>query len=192
MMMMAAPTLEDYWYEAETQEICGVKVPSILNDFIENQPSIVERFYTKLYSVPPNKTDEPQQILFHSNRICLVGLAKEHVAFEKGIRSISFEVGKFDRSENKVSGRKKSGGMILQADSTLALVTCVDGSVYKVRSCVQGKLVEVNERIVSRPDLMRTSGEGYVAIVMPKIEHCDVLKEKLLSEEAYREMCEKK
>lgn len=192
MITMTAPTLEDYWYEAETQEICGVKVPSILNDFIENQPSIVERFYTKLYSVPPNKTDEPQQILFHSNRICLVGLAKEHVAFEKGIRSISFEVGKFDRSENKVSGRKKSGGMILQADSTLALVTCVDGNVYKVRSCVQGKLVEVNERIVSRPDLMRTSGEGYVAIVMPKIEHCDVLKEKLLSEEAYCEMCEKK
>uniref|UniRef100_A0A182PAD8 Actin-binding transcription modulator n=1 Tax=Anopheles epiroticus TaxID=199890 RepID=A0A182PAD8_9DIPT len=178
-MMMMATTLDDYWYEAETLEICGVKVPPILNDFIENQPSIVERFYTKLYSVPSSKPEEPQQILFHSNRICLVGLAKEHVAFEKGIRSVSFEVGKVDRSENKVSGRKKSGGMILQADSTLALVTCMDDSVYKVRSCVQGKLVEVNERVVSRPELLHLSGEGYIAIVMPKIEHCDALKEKL-------------
>uniref|UniRef100_A0A182SKV5 Protein Abitram n=1 Tax=Anopheles maculatus TaxID=74869 RepID=A0A182SKV5_9DIPT len=186
--MMTTP--DDYWYEEESQEIGGIKVPSILHDFIENQPPIVDRFYTKLYYVPPNKPDEPQQILFHSNRICLVGLAKEHVAFTKGIRSISFEIGKFDRSENKVSGRKKSGGMILQADSTLALVTCVDDSVYKVRSCVQGKLVEVNERVVDEPDMMRVSGEGYVAIVMPKIEHCDALKERLLDEEAYRKVKE--
>ncbi|XP_050071249.1 protein Abitram [Anopheles maculipalpis] len=183
-------TSEDYWYEEESQEICGIKVPSILNDFIANQPPLVDRFYTKLYYVPPNKPDEPQQILFHSNRICLVGLAKKHVAFTKGIRSVSFEVGKFDRSENKVSGRKKSGGMILQADSTLALVTCVDDSVYKVRSCVQGKLVEVNDRVVEDPVLMRISGEGFVAIVMPKIEHCDALKERLLGEEAYHELRE--
>uniref|UniRef100_A0A182K407 Protein Abitram n=1 Tax=Anopheles christyi TaxID=43041 RepID=A0A182K407_9DIPT len=165
---------QDYWYEAETQEICGVQVPSILNDLIEKQPSIVDRFYTKLYSVPPNKPDEPQQIL----------LAKEHVAFKKGIRSVSFEVGKFDRSENKVSGKRKSGGMILQADSTLALVTCVDDSVYK------SKLVEVNERIVNRPELMQLSGEGFVAIVMPKKEHIDALKERLLCEETYRKMSE--
>uniref|UniRef100_A0A182MDM0 Actin-binding transcription modulator n=1 Tax=Anopheles culicifacies TaxID=139723 RepID=A0A182MDM0_9DIPT len=188
--MMTTP--DDYWYEEETQEICGIKVPPIVNDFIEHQPSIVDRFYTKLYNVPPNKPDEPQQILFHSNRICLVGLAKEHVAFEKGIRSVSFEVGKFDRSENKVSGRKKSGGMILQADSTLALVTCVDDSVYKVRSCVQGKLVEVNDRIVNDPDMLRLSGEGYVAIVMPKLEHCDALRERLLDEKAYHKMRENK
>uniref|UniRef100_A0A182NFJ0 Actin-binding transcription modulator n=1 Tax=Anopheles dirus TaxID=7168 RepID=A0A182NFJ0_9DIPT len=188
--MMVTP--DDYWYEEESQEIAGVTVPSILNDFIENQPSIVDRFYTKLYFVSPCKPDEPHQVLFHTNRICLVGFAKEHVAFEKGIRSVSFEVGKFDRSENKVSGRKKSGGMILQADSTLALVTCEDDSVYKLRSCVQGKLVEVNERVVAEPEIMRLNGEGYVAIVMPKIEHCDSLKEKLLSHDAYMKTRENK
>uniref|UniRef100_A0AAG5CSP8 Protein Abitram n=1 Tax=Anopheles atroparvus TaxID=41427 RepID=A0AAG5CSP8_ANOAO len=179
---------EREWYEPEAQVIGGVKVPSILEDFIENHPSIVERFYTKLYYVPEGKPDEPHQILFHSNRICLVGLAKEHVAFDKGIRSVSFEVGKFDRSENKVSGRKKSGGMVLQADSTLALITCEDDSVYRLRSCVQGKLIEVNNRIISKPEILRVEGEGYVAIVMPKIENCPALKEKLLSVEAYQQM----
>ncbi|XP_053671628.1 protein Abitram [Anopheles nili] len=186
-------TTGNYWYdEDEALEIGGVKVPSILEDFIPNQPSIVDRFYTKLYYVPNNKPDEAQQVLFHSNRICLVGLAKEHAAFQKGIRSVSFEVGKFDRSDNKVSGRKKSGGMILQYDSTLALVTCVDGTVCKVRSCVQGKLVEVNERVVNDPEIMQLDGEGFVAIVMPKIENCNALKEKLLSWESYEKLRENK
>uniref|UniRef100_A0A2M4APC9 Putative glycine cleavage system h protein n=1 Tax=Anopheles triannulatus TaxID=58253 RepID=A0A2M4APC9_9DIPT len=176
---------QDYWYE-EQPGIDHFKVPSIVNDFNENYPSIVDRFYTKLYHVPSNKPDESQQVLFHSNRICLVGLANDHVAFQKGIRSVSFEVGKCDRSENKVSGRKKSGGMILQADSTIALVTCQDDTVYKIRSCVQGKLVEVNERITADPELMKIEGEGYVAVVMPKIEHCATMKTKLVSDDAYK------
>ncbi|XP_052866213.1 protein Abitram [Anopheles cruzii] len=184
---MMAECVEDYWYEENEQMICGVKVPSILGDFVENYPSIVDRFYTKFYHVPSNKPDEPQQILFHSNRICLVGLAKEHAAFRKGIRSVSFEVGKLDRSENKVSGRKKNGGMVLQADSTLALITCEDNVVYKVRSCVQGKLIEVNNRITTEPEIMKID-EGYIAIVMPKLEQCQAMKEKFLSPEAYQAM----
>lgn len=181
---MATP--ESDWYEPEVMVIGDVKVPSILDDFIDNHPSIVDRFYTKLYSLPDGEPAEPHQILFHSNRICLVGLAKEHVAFKKGIRSVSFEVGKIDRSENKVSGRKKKGGMVLQADTVLALVTCEDDSVYSLRSCVQGKLIEVNNRITSKPEILSIEGEGYVAIVMPKLENCAALKEKLLSVEAYQ------
>ncbi|XP_050087485.1 protein Abitram [Anopheles aquasalis] len=176
---------KDYWYE-ESSGIDRCKVPSIVNDFNANYPSIVDRFYTKLYHVPSNNPEESLQVLFHSNRICLIGLAKSHVAFQKGIRSVSYEVGKCDRSVNKVSGRKKSGGMILQADSTIALVTCQDDTVYKIRSCVQGKLVEVNERITADPELMKIEGEGFVAVVMPKIEHCETMKAKLLSYDAYQ------
>lgn len=184
--------VKNIWFEPECHVIGDVKVNSILEEYVENHPSIVDRFYTKLYFVSDVTPDEPHQVLFHSNRICLVGLAKEHVAFKKGIRSVSFEVGKFDRSENKVSGRKKSGGMILQDDSALALVTCEDDSVYRIRSCVQGKLVEVNNRITADPAILRIDGEGYVAIVMPKLENCAALKANLLSFEAYQEIIEKK
>lgn len=162
------------------QIIGGQSVPSIENDYMLDYPSIVDRFFKRYHYIHPAKQTEPHLVLFHSNRICLIGLASSHEAFTRGIKSVSFEVGKIDRSLNQVSGKKKSGGMIVQADSTLALVTCNDGSVFKVRGCVQGKLVEVNQRIVQDVELLRTEGYGYVAIVMPKPEQCESIKEKLL------------
>lgn len=177
--------LENYFLEQELQTICGEKVRSIVEDFVEDYPSTVDRFFTRYYCVQSGKENEPHQVLFHSNRICLIGLAPEHVAFQKGIKAITFEVGKIDRSQNQVSGKKKSGGMILQMDSTLALITCEDGSVYKVRGCVQGKLVEVNQRVVKDIDLLQQEGDGYVAVVMPKPEQCETIKKKLISQEEY-------
>lgn len=177
--------LENYFLVEELQTICGGQVRSIVEDFVEDYPSTVDRFFTRYYCVQPGKENEPHQVLFHSNRICLIGLAPGHVAFEKGIKAITFEVGKIDRSQNQVSGKKKSGGMILQMDSTLALVTCEDGSVYKVRGCVQGKLVEVNQRVVNDLDLLQQEGDGYVAVVMPKPEQCETIKKKLISQEEY-------
>lgn len=177
--------MEGYYLAEEPQIICGETIRSIVEDFVEDYPSTVDRFFTRYYYVHPGKKDEPHQVLFHSNRICLVGLAPEHVAFQKGIQSITFEVGKIDRGENQVSGKKKSGGMILQMDSTLALVTCEDGSVYKVRGCIQGKLVEVNKRVVENMSLLREEGDGYVAVVMPKPEQCEAIKGKLMSREEY-------
>lgn len=177
--------LESYYLEEEAQIICGEKIRSIVEDYVEDYPSTVDRFFTRYYCVQPGKENEPHQVLFHSNRICLIALAPDHVAFQKGIKAITFEVGKVDRSQNQVSGKKKSGGMILQMDSTLALVTCQDGSVYKVRGCVQGKLVEVNQRVVQDLDLLRQEGDGYVAIVMPKPEQCETIKQKLIAQESY-------
>lgn len=177
--------MESYYLQEEQQVICGETVPSIVADFVEDYPSTVDRFFTRYYYVQPGKENEPLRVLFHSNRICLIGLAPEHVAFEKGIQAVTFEVGRIDRSENQVSGKKKSGGMILQMDSTLALITCKDGSVYKVRGCVQGKLVEVNKRLVENIDLLREEGDGYVAVVMPKPEQCEAVKAKLMSQEEY-------
>ncbi|GBP03880.1 FAM206 family protein CG9288 [Eumeta japonica] len=68
--------------------------------------------------------------------------------------------------------------MILQADSTLALLTSKTGEVYKVPSCVRSKLVEVNTSITEYPELLENlpEGEGYFAIVLPKPEHCDEIK----------------
>ncbi|XP_055615464.1 protein Abitram [Toxorhynchites rutilus septentrionalis] len=171
--------LESYYLQEEPQIICGETVPSIVEDYAVNYPSIVDRFFTRYYYVYPGKEDEPHLVLFHSNRICLIGLKPGHVAFKLGIESVSFEVGRIDRSQNHVSGKKKSGGMIVQADSTLALITCKDGSVYKVRGCVQGKLVEVNQNVTRDLELLGTEGEGYIAVVMPKPEQCETIKGKL-------------
>lgn len=177
--------LEGYYLTEDPQIICGETVRSIVEDFVEDYPSTVDRFFTRYYYAHPGKENEPHQVLFHSNRICLIGLAPKHVAFQKGIKTVTFEVGRIDRSENQVSGKKKSGGMILQMDSTLALITCEDGTVYKVRGCIQGKLVEVNKRVVENISLLRDEGDGYIAVVMPKPEQCEAIRAKLLSRDAY-------
>lgn len=167
-------------YSEKLPVIGGSIVPSIENDFVPDYPSIVNRFFARYYYIHSAKPTEPHLVLFHSNRICLIGLASNHEVFSRGIKSVSYEVGKIDRSHNQVSGKKKSGGMIIQADSTLAIVTANDGTVFKIRGCVQGKLVEVNQRIVQDVELLRTEGYGYVAIIMPKPEQCEAIKEKLL------------
>ncbi|XP_039491204.1 protein Abitram [Drosophila santomea] len=178
--------LEPFYFEQEEQEICGKLVTPITDGFQEDYPSVVDRFFTRYYYF---KGDVPYQVLYHSNRICLICLAPEHPALGQGISSVNFDIGNVDRSQNVVKGKGKKGGMILQAESTLALVTTANGESYKVPSCIRGKLVEVNTALVEEPKLLEQlpEGAGYFAILLPKIENCDAIKASLLTQEQYEE-----
>lgn len=57
-------------------------------------------------------------------------------------------------------------------------------------SCLNAKLIEVNQRIVARPELLALEGDGYVAIGLPKMENIDSIKDKLLTAEQYRALNE--
>ncbi|EDV43696.1 uncharacterized protein Dana_GF18619 [Drosophila ananassae] len=178
--------LEKFYFEPEEQTICGQPVSSITDSFDVNYPSVVDRFFTRYYYF---KGKVPYQVLYHSNRICLICLAPGHPAFTQGISSVNFDVGNVDRSQNVVKGKAKRGGMILQAESTLALLTTENGETYKVPSCIRGKLVEVNTALVVQPKLLEQlpEGAGYFAILLPKIENCDAIKASLLTQEQYEE-----
>ena len=179
--------LSDYYCNDEKQLVDGVECPSILCDFDANCPSLVDRYFTRFYYRKPDADNEDHQILIHSNRICLVGLAPSHIAVAKGIKSVDFNIGNIDRSQNHCSGKGKKGAMNLQPSSALAIVTCNDDTQYKVISCITGKLIEVNERLIANPELLAQEGDGYVAICLPKIENADVIKQTLISEELYKE-----
>lgn len=178
--------LAEFYFTQEKEEICGLPVSSITEEYIEDNPSIVDRYYTRYYYIKPGQREEPYLVLFHSNRVCLICLAPEHPVFKNGIEGISFNIGNMDRSQNQVSGKGKKGGMALQQDSTLALVSGKDGQTYKVPSCIKGKLIEVNPRILKKPELMGDIGDGYLAIVLPKPEHCNEIRASLLTDEQYR------
>ena len=111
-------------------------------------------------------------------------LAKSHVAFKKGIVSINYDIGNANRSQNQVKGKHKKGGMHLNFNTTLAIVKCADNSEYKIQSCVNSKLLEVNERL---DDLGKLSieGVGYVAVVLIKAENVEKLKNFLICEADY-------
>lgn len=186
---MADISLEQYYINPEPEVICGEKVPSISDSHnfdYDNYPSVVERYYTKYYYFRNDNINEAHTLLSHSNGICLVGLANTHIAVRKGIKSLSFDVGNFDRSKNQVSGKGKRGAMNLQNTSCLAVITCEDESEYRISSTIQGKLIEVNERLLSNPKLIGQDGHGYIAIVLPKLERCKELLEKLATEEEYK------
>lgn len=178
--------LSAYYYKTNPEIICGQEVSSIIESFNADHPSVVERFFSKHYYCRDDIVTEMHTILHHSNRICLIGFDKSHVAVQKGIQSINFDIGNCDRSKNQVSGKGKHGAMNLQPLSTLAIVTCVDGTEYKVLSTITGKLIEVNERLLTKPDLIGVDGYGYVAVVLPKIEKCNEIISHLLTEEQYR------
>lgn len=156
----------------------------------ESHKPIVDRYYTRYYYVRPEEPDQDHLVLMHSNRICLIGLAPSHVAFTKNITGVEFNIGNCDRSENKVKGKSKKGAMALQPTSALAMVQCDDGSEYKVFSCVTGKLVEVNESLLVKSkgahDLLNREGDGFIAIVLPKIDMLEAIKGTLLTEEKYK------
>ncbi|KAM8705213.1 hypothetical protein ACLKA7_009638 [Drosophila subpalustris] len=157
----------------------------ILQDcYDENYPSVVDRFFTRYYYI---KSQAAYQVLYHSNRICLICLAPSHPAYTEGVESVSFDVGNVDRSQNVVKGKAKKGGMILQAETTLALLKTNSGNTYKIPSCIRGKLVEVNTALITDPQLLERvpEGAGYFAILLPKIDNCDGIKASLLTQEQY-------
>lgn len=182
------------YFNEPNQVLCGIQVPHIFEEHAQDSHKpIVDRYFTRYYFIPQDTTDQDHLVLIHSNRICLIGLAPQHVALTKRINKLDYNIGNCDRSENKVKGKSKKGAMALQPTSALAMVHCTDGSQYKVFSCITGKLIEVNEALIksATPDeLLRREGDGFIAILLPKIEMMDAIKGSLLSEEQYKALRE--
>ena len=162
-------------------------VPSITAAYKGEYPSVVDRYFTRFYH--PRKSEngdnEDHLVLFHTNKLCLIGLAKSHIAISKGIESINYKIGNSDRSLNVVKGKHKKGGMNLQPDTALAIVKCKDGSEYKIFSCLTSRLLETNERLEKNPEKVAIEGDGYIAVVQIKPENCEKIKAQLTTQEDY-------
>lgn len=132
-----------------------------------------------------------QYVYRHPNGLCVVGLAPGHVALkeEGGITAVDFNVGKTDRSEIKVTGKRKRNAQHLQENSALCKV-CTNDKSFIVRCCVKGSLLEINDRLIKQPNLLNTSSdrEGYIAIFMPKPVDWLKIKDKFLSSEDYKSL----
>lgn len=61
---------------------------------------------------------------------------------------------KLDRSKNMVSGKRKRGGQWVDQTAPLCIVTCEDGSTHTLFSGIRGKLVEMNDKLLSHPQLL--------------------------------------
>lgn len=75
--------------------------------------------------------------------------------------------------------------MHLHATTTVAIVKCADGSEYKIQSCVNSKLLEVNERLNDDLSKLAIEGYGFVAVILIKAENIEKLKDVLVCEADY-------
>lgn len=160
-------------------------------DLPASPPSAVEANFARYFIADFPNPGHDQYVYRHPNGLCVVGLAPAHVAFkeEGGITAVDFNVGKSDRSEMKVTGKRKRNAQHLQENSALCKV-CVNDKSFVVRCCVKGSLLEINDRLIKQPDLLNTAAdrEGYIAIFQPKPADWLKIKDKFLSYEDYRNL----
>ncbi|MCP9261631.1 hypothetical protein DINM_004975 [Dirofilaria immitis] len=99
--------------------------------------------------------------LRHPNGVIIVTLYKNHELVRKRIRRIDWHM-------KKIKGLIE-GGLALLPDTKLCIVHCDDGTEYVLRAGIRALLIEVNERLLEDPNLMRSAAEnqGYIAIIIP-------------------------
>lgn len=157
--------------------------------------SVSDRYYLHKYSTkfstPERNLD--QRISFHTNRICMISLADHHPVIKgaKQVSRIDCKVdGKTDRFKNSASGKGKRGAQRLDANSVLCYVECSDGSRYPVYSCMNGKLLEINESLIESPQLLveKPVGEGYIALLLPVLKEYEAVKSAMLSRAEYLQL----
>ncbi|XP_074279113.1 uncharacterized protein LOC141604591 [Silene latifolia] len=173
--------------QKEDEEMMKLILPdvSILPLF---PPTSVETNFVRYFTIDFMKPGHDQYVYRHANGLCVIGLAPTHVALQAqgGVTSVDFNVGKSDRSEFKVTGKRKRNAQLFQTNSILCNVSSGDTS-YIIRCCVKGSLLEVNNRLMNNPGLLNTSADrdGYIAIVMPKPADWLKNKESLVSFDEY-------
>ncbi|KAM9494565.1 protein Abitram [Clarias gariepinus] len=164
----------------------------------ERSPSVIDRYYTRWYKTDmKGRSCEDHCILQHSNRICIITLAESHPVLQQGrkIKSIDYRISDgCSRLNNKVSGKSKRGGQFVTEFAPLCRITCTDDTEYTVFGCIRGRLLEVNEDILKHPDLLleKPSTDGYIAVILPKLEESKTVTKDLLTREQYEDVVSKR
>ncbi|XP_064561736.1 protein Abitram [Zonotrichia leucophrys gambelii] len=161
-------------------------------------PGGAERYFTRWYK--PDVKGRPCEdfcVLQHSNRICVITLAEAHPLLQSGktIKNINYQISaNCSRLQNKVSGKSKRGAQFLTELAPLCRISSSDGEEYTIYSCIRGRLIEVNENILSNPALLqeKPSTEGYIAVVLPKFEESKSITQGLLTPKEYEEVLMKR
>lgn len=172
--------------------------PNILDSIpdMTNLKSFTDRYFSKRYVVNVDGVQNNDiMIMFHSNRIALLSLAPSHSFFKKNDEyKINFSIGKVNRLSNTVKGKGKKGGQVLTPKSVICKVEYADGSSFDIPCCMKGTLVEVNEELVKKPELLKKfpDAEGYIAVILSSIAVSDTTKNEMLVPEEYIKLVENK
>ncbi|KAH7481798.1 hypothetical protein PRIC1_009740 [Phytophthora ramorum] len=149
--------------------------------------TMIERYYTEMFSCDTMGIPmEDQYVHMHSNRLCVVGVAASHPLMQEELESVEFSQNVLG---NRVTGKKKKGGLFALPNTGLCVVKCKSGREFKLYSCIRGSLIEVNERLQKEPELLKEKSQtdGYLVIIQPKKVEVAEIQESLLSKDEYKQ-----
>lgn len=161
----------------------------------EEYETFLDKYFEKKYKIVANDGDdgadfEDYCILKHSNKVCVLTLASGHslLTNRKTITEVDFQITpSTNRMDNKVVGKNRKGAQWLTDLSPICLVRCSENTNYTLRSCLPGKLLEVNEKLREEPTLLskKPFSDGYLAIILPKAKDWNATSSSFISHEEY-------
>jgi hypothetical protein len=149
-------------------------------------PTVIERYFTKFYSVyVHNEPGNDTLILVHSNRVCVLMLSDRHpiIAQSLPIESIQSLAG----INQSMSGKSKRGADYVQPNKLLYRIRCLNGSIFTICASIKGRLVELNDALITTPQLLQRwpQGDGYLAILIPSLKDGEHNIKALMTEQEY-------
>lgn len=178
------------------------RVPQTTRRAVSFRPlSTIERYFSLHYSLkaaqqhslsteneststPPTPTGEDVCVARHHNGICIICLSPRHPICQKKLQLEEIEFLAVFRS---VSGKRKRGGTFMQQSTKICSLKSKCGQEYIVRCPIRGTLLELNEKVVQKPELLveKSLGDGYLAVILPRPNEREHAVEKLLTKEGY-------
>jgi hypothetical protein len=143
--------------------------------------SYLERYFTKYYSLDVRHAFNDHLVLLHSNKVAVCALAASHPVLNQSkyrVTRVEFIQG----VNEEMRGKHKHFANNVNVNQPICKIFCelveaAEGEektvTFTVYSCLNAKLIETNERLLSSPQLVQTKPdtEGYIAILIPKLDN---------------------
>lgn len=156
-------------------------------------PSYIERYFTKYYKLNVKYPKNDHLLLLHSNKVVICSLAPSHPILDK----TQFKIEKIEfiqQVNEEMSGKHKNNAKNLNVLQALCRITCIKlntepivSAKFTIYSCMNAKLIEINEKLLTEPELLQNKPEthGFLAILFPKLDDINKQLSDLLTESEY-------
>ncbi|KAJ1996300.1 hypothetical protein GGI25_000363 [Coemansia spiralis] len=115
---------------------------------------------------------EWQYVLMSPNKLCVIGIAKQHPLLDPAMREQVGSITKVIYADNVknsvIKGKGKKQSLRLMPSTKICTVQTSTGKEYILRAAVKGVLMEWNSRLETDPQLIYSHPEqAFVAIIKP-------------------------
>ncbi len=159
-----------------------------------NYLSYTERYFKRYYRLNVKVKRNDHLILLHSNKVAVCSLAPTHPLLNKE----KYKVEKIEFIQfvnDEMRGKHKHFANNLNFDQPLCKIIATnlkpdenetDTISFMIYSSLNAKLVEINEKLFEQPELIQDKpNEGYLAILLPKLDNINTQLSKLITHVEY-------